>query len=90
MMTEAEFLGPFDLGKGYQGCLMMSPLTGQTYVAESETGAIVGNTIAQVCHDIEEGDDKVMERQMADAREAIENAEHVSPEVFWRRMKDAR
>jgi hypothetical protein len=76
----------FDLGKGKKGYLIISP-KGKTYVAESETGAFVGSTIEDVRKDILEGDKKVMNKQIKEAKEQVRMAEKFEPEEFWRFFK---
>jgi hypothetical protein len=78
--------GPFDLGKGYQGYLGVAP-NGRTFVVESETGAIVGNTLENVIDDISQGDPDVMRRQIEKARETVKRAQEMSQDDFWRMLK---
>jgi hypothetical protein len=85
---EMDVIGPFDLGKGYQGFLAISPL-GKTFVAEGETGAIVGSTIEDVCNDIKTADEAVMEKQNAKARERVLYATPVTQDEFWKLLRAA-
>jgi hypothetical protein len=78
--------GPFDLGKGYEGFLAVSP-SGRTFVAESITGAIVGSTVAEVRKDVTTADEAIMKEQIAEAQKRVRRAERVSPADFWRMLK---
>ncbi len=77
--------GPFDLGKGYQGFLAISP-GGQTFVVEAETGGIVGSTVKAVRQDIEVADSVVMEAQIIAAKQAVLRARTVTSVEFWRTL----
>ena len=79
---------PYDLGKGYKGVTVISP-SGKIFVAEIETGAIVGSKIREVRADIEAADEDTMRRQIEDARKRVERACHVHPNEFWRQLKGA-
>lgn len=90
LVTELERVsGPFDIGKGFRAYRCESP-SGKTYVMEATTGAIIGNTIADVRADIEGCDSiEVMQKQVDDARKQFETMRHekVGLPEFWRRMK---
>jgi glycine/D-amino acid oxidase-like deaminating enzyme len=88
MGTEVEADGPHDLGKGYTGYLVTAP-NGKTFVAESETGAIVGADLDFVRNDIKESDPEVVKKQIAHAREELKRLERVTPEQFWTAMRCA-
>jgi hypothetical protein len=78
--------GPYDLGKGYTGYLALSP-QGKSYIVESTTGGIVGNTIEEVRADIKDAHVGVMRKQIAEALEQAKKA-HVIPEnEFWAYME---
>ena len=85
IMCEVEILGEYDLGKDYIGWLFATP-SGKTFVAESITGAIVGNTLEDVRKDIEEADLKIMEKQIEDAKVMLEKAYMGTKEEFWKRL----
>jgi len=90
LMTTVDCEGPFDLGKGYLGWVTYSPLTGNCYVAEDTTGAIVGHSITAVRKDIKEGDPKVMREQVANAQRRISNPlvnTEVEPAEFWKMIR---
>lgn len=78
--------GPHALGDGYYGYLITAP-NGQTFVAEAETGALVGPTLKAVRQDIKEADKAVIERQLETAREKKKEIEVKDAEFFWTAMK---
>jgi hypothetical protein len=90
MVTELECIGPFDLGKGYEGYFAVDPSTGITLVCESQSCGIVGNFIEQVAKDIAEGDDEVMKKQVYDAILKYQGARRVAPEEFWKKLRHAK
>lgn len=90
MLAEVDCTGPYDLGKGYIGYIAVSPLTANTYVVESTTGAIVGNALGQVKYDIAVASEEVMKSQIEDACKLVSKAEHITAEVFWTRMLRTR
>lgn len=77
------------LGKGYFGYIVASPLTGDTYVVEAETGAIVGSSIADVRSDIAAGADDTMAQQMVQARKLRTTVSVIPADEFWRLMSRA-
>ena len=85
IMCEVEILGEYDLGKDYTGWLFVIP-SGKTFVAESITGAIIGNTLEMVREDIAEGNPQVMEQQINDAKEIVKKAYMGTEEEFWKRL----
>lgn len=86
IICDVPVTGPFDLGRGYQGFLAVSP-NGKTFVAESFTGAIVGSTLNGVREDIEDADAMVMEEQIAHARKRVLQAATVSRDEFWKMLR---
>lgn len=80
--------GPFDLGKGYKGYLVVAP-SGKTYIVEAITGGIVGNTIEEVRDDVAVGDEEVIEKQIEDAFSLSKESFQVSPDVFWKMLKES-
>lgn len=78
---EAESLN--ELGKGYKGYLIKSPDNEKVFIAEHQSGAIVGNSIESVKKDIEDADDEVMKNQIKEAKEEWKNAKVVSEEKWW-------
>ena len=74
--------GPFDIGKGLKAHVVIAP-SGKTFVAESETGAIVGSSIQDVRKDVSEGDDQVIRDQIEWARQVVKDAVYVTAAEFW-------
>ena len=74
--------GPHDLGQDYLGYIVTSP-GGRTFVAEKNSGAIIGDTLEAVRQDIREGDPALMARQVEEATKARDEAVTVEPEEFW-------
>lgn len=64
--TEVEATDPVDVGQDIQCFLVVAP-NGRTFAAESETGAIVGDSIDAVKADMAEADPAVVAEQMAEA-----------------------
>ena len=83
-MVEAQ--GPFPLGKGYKGYLIVAP-NGKTWVAESTTGALVGPTLDEVRADIKAAKPSVMKAQIEDAKIQVEKAYLVPAKEFWTKLK---
>lgn len=83
---EVEALGPFDLGAGYQGFLVVAP-SGKTFVAESITGGIVGSTVDEVRADVASADKEMMARQIENALKRGQEAVAVSVDEFWRLLR---
>lgn len=71
-----------DLGKGFTGLLCLTP-KGTTVIAEASSGAIVGRDLESVRHDIEIGEQNIMEKQVADALQRLKRVEPMSEEDFW-------
>lgn len=82
---ELNVEGHYDLGKGYYGCLVISP-SGKTYVVEAITGGIVGRRIKDVRYDVEVADTSVIAQQIEDAKLKSQMAEPVSEKEFWRQL----
>lgn len=85
--VDVEVGEKIELGAGYYGYVVASPLTGKTFVAESETGALVGPSIEEVRKDIETGDTGVMADQIADAREQMKHVSVLPADEFWGMLK---
>ena len=88
--TEVKVGEKYLLGGEYYGYLIASPVTGETYVVESETGAIVGSSIMMAREDIDIASPEVMTEQIADAKEKMKKVDVLSPEKFWEMMSRAR
>lgn len=78
--------GVIELGKGYQGVVVLSPST-KTYIVEVITGGIVGDSVSDVMKDIAEGDEVVMAKQIQDNLKVAERAIPVTSTEFWRFLK---
>jgi len=76
-----------ELGKGYDCYVITSPLTGKTYVAEAETGAIVGSLLVGVRDDVTAADSKVMKKQIEEAREQKKHVTVLEADKFWVLMR---
>ena len=86
IMFDVEILGYYGLGRGYSGYLFESP-SGKTFVAESETGAIVGTTLHGVRVDIAGGDDEVMRKQIAQGKQDVKSAYLGTEDEFWKKLE---
>lgn len=75
-----------DLGKGYQGVLVVSPV-GKTFIAETITGGIVGKYIDEVRADVESADEEVMKTQIQAGKLRSEVAVPVTQQEFWRLLR---
>lgn len=75
------------LGKGIFGYLVASPISGETFVAEAETGAFVGPTIERVRADIEAADEDVMADQIVAAKERLKKVRTLDAHEFWSRFR---
>lgn len=78
--------GPFKVGRGYEVYVATAP-NGTTFVAEAQSGAIVGGSLEQVREDIRTGDPKMMQKQVTEALESAKKAEIKSPDFFWGALK---
>jgi hypothetical protein len=83
---EVEVSGPYDIGRGMQAYLAVSP-NGKTFVAESVTGAIVGPTLDQVREDVRTADPEIIEQQMEYALKEVKKAYTLSQQEFWQDLK---
>ena len=86
IMCNIDVLGPYDLGKGFQGWLFATP-SGKTLVAETQTGAIVGSTLEEVKNDIESASDTDLKENIEHAKRRVARAYMASEEEFWKRLK---
>ena len=77
----------YDLGGGFKGYLVASPLTGETYVAEATTGAIVGSSLKEVRADISAADADTMTRQVEEAAEQVKRVRVEPAKEFWARQR---
>ena len=82
--ADIEDTGPIlDLGEGYCGYLLVNPATGDTFVAESTSGAFVGPSIEQVREDIATGSPALMCEQVDAAMERRHKAIMLPADEFW-------
>ena len=82
--VEVPATGPYDLGNGFHGYLVTGP-SGQTVVAEAESGGIVGDSVQQVRADIAAcKDPKMMREQVRESTGYGKMAELLTAEAFWR------
>jgi hypothetical protein len=79
-----------DLGRGYFGYVVVSPITGLTHVAEAETGAFVGTDLETVRGDVKAAEERVMMQQIDMAREQRKRVRVLAPDEFWRRLASAK
>jgi hypothetical protein len=87
MLTEVEAIEEKSIGKGYKGFSFKTPKG--IKIAESITGAIVGDSFEQVRKDIAEGDDGVIKKQISEAKKELEkgNGKRLSKAEFFRTYK---
>jgi len=83
---DVEADGPYDIGKGYKGYVVTAP-NGKTFVAEATSGALVGPDIKTVKEDISIGEQKMMDKQVAQAVEQSKKAKTLSSDEFWKMLK---
>jgi hypothetical protein len=81
--TKVEAEGPFDLGKGFEGYLVVNPRSGKMHVACAISGGLVGSSIKEVRDDIAAGELKMMKAQVAKAKAVGDEAENLTPDMFW-------
>lgn len=77
--------GPYDIGKGRTGYVVNAP-NGKTFIAEGETGALVGPDLDSVRADVKQADESIIREQMKIAHRQASLARHVTPEEFWRKL----
>ncbi len=82
--VEAE--GPFRLGKGYWGYIVLKP-SGEQVVAESTTGAVVGPSLAAVRRDIKTAEVSLMRDQIAESGVKARSAVKLPAAQFWKMMR---
>ena len=80
--TQVEAEGPFDLGKGYQGYLLTAPW-GETFVAEAQSGGLIGPDLETVRADVKEADPEVMKGQIEWALKELKGCTAEAPAKFW-------
>ena len=75
--------GPHDLGGGFTGYVVTCP-SGESYVAEASSGALVGPSLEEVRADITGGDRIAMSEQIAQAQETRDRSTAMSADEFMR------
>lgn len=78
--------GPYDLGKGFTGWLVIAP-NGRTFVAEELSGAFVGGSVELVRGDVADGEQAMMQRQVDEGIELRKRVKMIEPDEFWRKLK---
>lgn len=81
--TEVYAGDPVGIGMGVGVYVVVSPVSGKTYICETITGAIVGDSIKQVKADVASADPAVLAEQVAHAEERVKDARCISNEKFW-------
>lgn len=84
--TVLEVGEPVDIGKGMTAYVIVSP-SGQTFIAESTTGAFVGNSLEAVRRDVIFAPPAVMREQLERAAIEANRATLHSVDDFWRMFK---
>ncbi len=72
-----------NVGKGFAAFSFLTP-KGTLRIAESSTGAIIGDTFEGVKKDIKEGSKEVMQKQIADAKVMVKKAVKLEPTEFFK------
>jgi hypothetical protein len=86
--TRATATGPFPLGQGFKGYLVVAP-SGRTFVAESTTGGIVGDTLENVREDIAKCDKKKNQMIVKANTSRSKDAENMTEIGFWRLLGES-
>lgn len=87
--TKVEVGDPVELSGGIKVHEICSP-DGSTYIAEAQSGAIVGHSLDAVRADLAEADPAIVAAQLAEAQESVAKAEVLSNTDFWSKMARAR
>jgi len=74
--------GPFNLGKGFKGWVATAP-NGKKFVAEHETGAIVGNDLELVKTDVANASKQTIMEQLGEALKNLPRVQILSTDQFW-------
>lgn len=77
---------PLELGKGYMGVIVVSPV-GKTFIVEVITGGIVGKYIDEVRKDVEDSDEEVLRAQIEIGKRRSEETVPVTQQEFWRVLR---
>lgn len=84
--TTVEVGDAIDVGKGMKAFVVVSP-KGKIHIAESVTGAFVGESVDDVKADIAAADKKVMKSQIEHAKKRLARATALAPEEFWKSFR---
>ena len=84
--TKIGYIEEKAVGKGFYAFSFLTA-KGEIRIAESITGAIVGNSFDEVRKDIKESKKKVMLQQIEEAKEHSKNVMHLSKEAFFERYR---
>ena len=82
MITEVEIIEEKPIGKGFKAFSFKTP-KGTTIIAESITGAIVGQSFKEVKKDVAEATKKVMNEQIEEGKEKLKYGTHMSNDEFF-------
>ena len=80
--SELPTRGPFDIGLGYTAYLIDTP-SGDTLVAETQSGGVIGPDLKTVRDDVSAGDPSLMAQQVAEAARAKQGAQAMKPEQIF-------
>ena len=83
MITKVKAIAEMPIGKGFKAFSFKTP-KGTIRIAESVTGAIVGDSFEEVIADVKFTTKKVMEKQIADAKKTLKGSvKHYEEEKFF-------
>lgn len=83
--ADVEALGPYDLGKGFQGYVVTDTYKGCSRVVCAESLGVIGDTLESVRADVGRCKDVAfMRKQVAEAKIEGETATVMDAEAFWR------
>ena len=85
IICDVDVTGPYEAGS-HQLFIARSP-NGTVFIAEGETGAIVGGDLAEVTNDIVAAELVVIEKQMIWARSQVTKTAEVTREEFWKLLR---
>ncbi len=78
-----------DIGRGYKAYLIPAGAPGKPdLVAESTTGAVVGNSLKEVREDISKAKLSVMRKQIAQAKLQMKEVHPLTPDELWQALGD--
>ena len=80
---------PVELGKGFAGYVIFSPVNRKHFIVEARSGGIVGDDLKMVRADVKSAPKHIMEKQVLEAIEQRKQAREVSSNEFWSSLGDA-